>query len=315
MSKHKHLYSFSYHDPENELCKIESKSIFNESEKNKILFSDQTIEPSNSAYIKSRLDIISFSEDYAALIKDIKKENITIDGFKVEYMVFDGDSTPYKDRLSKLKDIGFSIDGDPDYYTPTTIYALSKHEGMWYFGILIKDSFEWHNHKQKPHSYSNSISISVAKAIVNIATDGNTEKKLIDACCGVGTILIEACFMGVNIEGCEINEKVSRNAHKNLAHFNYAVNIYNSDINLIRKKYDAAIIDLPYNIFSTITDIDIANIIDSTARITDRFVIASTTDITPFISKAGFRIVDYCIVGKMGKRTFERKIWVCEHEL
>ena len=312
MPINKYIYSFSYENTESELCKLESRYIFNKEEKNRLLFSDLIVEPSDSAFIKSRLDIISFSKDYARLINKIKKENICIEGFKVEYLVFDGDITEYRERLKKLKDIGWSIEGIPDYYNPIKTYALCYYEGVWCFGILIKDNFTWHLHKQKPCSYSNSISISIAKAIVNIAAEANKEKKLLDACCGVGTIMLEACFSGNNIEGCDINEKIAKNARENLSHFNYTANVYHCDIKDISKKYDAAIIDLPYNLFSNATDTDIMHIIDATAEITDRLVIVSTSDITNLIFNSGLRISDYCTVSKSGKRNFTRKIWVCE---
>ena len=312
MQINKYIYSFSYENTESELCKLESRYIFNKEEKNRLLFSDVIVEPSDSAFIKSRLDIISFSKDYARLINKIKKENICIEGFKVEYLVFDGDITEYRERLKKLKDIGWSIEGIPDYYNPIKTYALCYYEGVWCFGVLIKDNFTWHLHKQKPCSYSNSISISIAKAIVNIAAEANKEKKLLDACCGVGTIMLEACFSGNNIEGCDINEKIAKNARENLSHFNYTANVYHCDIKDISKKYDAAIIDLPYNLFSNATDTDIMHIIDATAEITDRLVIVSTSDITNLIFNSGLRISDYCTVSKSGKRNFTRKIWVCE---
>ena len=308
----KYIYSFNCDITERELCTLESKYIFNKEEKNKLLFSDIKVEPSSSAFIRSRLDIISFSEDYSTLINEIKKENIHIEGFKIEYLVFDGDTTEYSDRLRKLRDIGFSIEGDTDYYNPTTTYALCYYESVWYFGVLIKNNIAWHKHKQKPCSFSNSISINIAKALVNIAAKANKEKKLLDACCGVGTIMLEACFAGNNIEGCDINEKTCKNARENLSHFDYTANIYHSDIKDISKSYEAAIIDLPYNLFTSATDNDIVHIIESTAEITDRLVIVSTSDITNLISNIGFRISDYCSVSKRGKVNFAREIWVCE---
>jgi len=312
MQTNKYLYCFNYDIFESELCKLESRYVFNKEEKNKLLFSNIKAEPSSSAFVKNRLDIILFSEDYSALINEIKKKSICIEGFKVEYLVFDGDTTEYAERLKKLKDIGYSIEGIPDYYSPTITYALCYYEGIWYFGVLIKNNFAWHKHKQKPNSYSNSISIGIAKALVNIAAKANKEKKLLDACCGVGTIMIEACFAGNNIEGCDINGKICKDARENLSHFNYTAKIYHSDIKDISKKYEAAIIDLPYNLYSSATDNDILHIIESAAEITDRLVIVSTSDITNLINNLGLRISDYCSVSKKGKTHFARKIWVCE---
>jgi len=312
MRKQKYIYSFNYDHTENDLCKLESKHIFNEEEENKLLFSDVKVDPSCSAFIKKRLDIISSSNDYTTLIADIKNKTICIERFKIEYLVLDGDITEYNIRLQKLRDIGFSIEGEADYYTPTTFYALCHYEGIWYFGELINNSFDWHEHKQKPYSFSNSISIGIGKALVNIAAQAGKEKKLLDACCGVGTILLEACFAGYTIEGCDINEKTCNYARENLTHFNYIAPIHHSDIKDVTSKYEAAIIDLPYNLFTKVSDDTHAHIIESTVKLTNRLVIVSTTDITNLINHAGFTVVDYCSVSKRGKKTFSRKIWVCE---
>ena len=312
MQVNKYIYSFNYDNTESALCKLESKCIFNKEEKDKLLFSDIKAEPSSSAYIKKRVEIILFAQDYSTLINEIKKESICIEGFKVEYLVVAGDLTAYAERLEKLKDIGYRIEGTPDYYSPTITYALCYNEGIWYFGILLKNNFAWHKHKQKPRSYSNSISINIAKALVNIAVKANKEKTLLDACCGVGTIMLEACFTGNNIEGCDINWKLCRDARENLSYFNYTANIIRSDIKDISKRYDAAIIDLPYNLLSSATDEDTLHIIKSAAEIADRLVIVSTSDISNLINQTGFKIADYCSVSKRGKTNFARKIWVCE---
>ena len=86
----------------------------------------------------------------------------------------------------------------------------------------------------------------------------------------------------------------------------------NNDIKDISKKYEAAIIDLPYNLFSHADDNNILQIIKSTAEITNRIVIVSTSDITNLISNTGLILSDYCSVNKRGKASFNRKIWVCE---
>jgi tRNA G10 N-methylase Trm11 len=311
-TRNKYIYTFNYENIEEDLCLLESKYIFNTEVSNKLLFTDVEVNPSCSAFIKNRLEIFSFSEDYDTLINEIKKENICVEEFKVTYLVLEGDTTAYADRLQKLRDIGYSIEGMHEYYTPGITYGLCYCEGTWYFGELVKNNFGWHKHKQKPHSFSNSISVNIAKSLVNIAAKGNKETTLLDACCGVGTIMLEACFAGNTIEGCDINEKTAKNAQINLAYFNYTANVYHSDIKDINQRYDSAIIDLPYNLFTSATDSDIKHIIEATAKITDRLLIVSTDDITDLITNIGFEVFDYCSVSKRGKTTFARKIWVCK---
>ncbi len=311
----KHLYLFDYHHTESDLCKLESKYLFGEGEEGKVLLSEISVEPSCSAFIKKRLDLISTSQDYDGLLALIEEASISAEGFKVEYLIFEGDTTRYAERLDKLRDIGFRIEGIPDYHKPKSTYALCRYEGYWVFGKLIKDSFDWHKHKQKPHSYSNSISSSIAKSLVNIAARGRKEAKLLDACCGVGTIMLEACYAGYQIEGCEINRKICEDARTNLAHFRYGAAVYRSDIGDLALRYDAAIIDLPYNLLSDAGDADIAHIIESAGKRADRLVIVSTSDIEGIIVKAGFNMADHCTVRKKGKRTFARRVWVCEKKL
>lgn len=314
MDTKKYIYYFTCDDTERELCTLESRYLFDEEEHNKLLLSNIKVDPSCSAYIKNRLDVITASDDYISLIDTIQKENICVNDFKVEYLVFDGDTTEYPVRLQKLRDIGCSIEGKSDYYNPTTIYALCNYSGIWYFGTLKKNSFDWQKHNQKPFSYSNSISINIAKALVNMAAKGKTEINLIDACCGVGTIILEACFAGYSIDGCEINWKICRNARKNIAHYDYQADVHRSDIKDISTRYDAAIIDLPYNLVSCATEEDTLYIIKSTSEISNRLIIVSTSDISHLIATVGFKLIDHCYVSKKGKSNFTRRIWVCENE-
>lgn len=312
MQLNKYIYSFGYANAESELCKLESKYLLKKEEKDRTLLSAIKVDPSHSAFIKKRFDIILSCEDYSLLVKRISQAGIRAEGFKVEYLVVDGDATEYPDRLEKLREIGYCIEGEPDYYKPLVTYALCYYKKMWYFGILIKNNLDWDKHKQKPCSNSNSIKTNIAKALVNIATKGDAKNKLIDACCGVGTVILEACFAGYNIEGCDINWKQCRAARENISHFNYSAKVYRSDIKDITKRYDAAIVDLPYNLLSRATDSDIYHIIKSTGEIADRLVVVSITDIANLIEEVGYTILDYCSISKIGKKNFTRNIWVCE---
>ncbi len=312
--KHSYIYSFNYDYHHEGLCKLESRQIFDKEQTNKLLFSTIKANPSISPFIRSRLDIISSSESYSELLKNIRIENIHIEGFKAEYLILDGDSTAYSQRLEKLRDIGLIINGKSDYYTPSITYAICLYKNVWYFGVLIKNNADWLKHKKKHYSFSNSICLKIAKTLVSIASKADKSTTLLDACCGVGTVLLEAYFSGFDIEGCEIKFKACNYTRANLAHYKYTANVYCSDIKNHNKKYGAAIIDLPYNLYAYSNDSITSNIIASTAKLTERIVIVSISDIEPLINKAGLKVNDFCTVEKRGKSAFKRKIWVCEKE-
>ncbi len=312
MREDNYLYTFKYNHHYRELCRLEATQIFGEPEKNNLLFSRIKVEPSISPFIKSRFEIILSSPDYSELLKNIKNEDIHAEGFKAEYLVLEGDTTGYKDRLKQLKEVGYRIEGDPDYYHPSIIYSICYYQNIYHFGILTKHNPDWQKHKQKPAKFSSSISINIAKSLVSIAAKGDQSNRLLDACCGVGTVMLEACFSGFEIEGCDINWKACKKTRENLAYYNYTAQVFRSDVKDLTQKYDAAIIDLPYDLYTHSNDTITFDIIASVAKLTTRIVIVSITDIEPLIKKAGLRIADFCVIKKRGTKNFTRNIWVCE---
>lgn len=308
-----YLYFFNCDTNERELCKLESKYLFGEEEQDKLLHSVIEIEPSRSAFIKKRMDVLSSSVIYEDLLDEIGGMSISSEGFKIEYIVLDQDDTSYADRLSKLRDFGFRIEGDPDYHHPKQTFALCRFQGHWFFGELIKNGFDWHKHNQKPCSYSNSLSSAMAKSLLNVASQGNLNASILDGCCGVGTILLEACFAGFTIDGCEINEKIAEDARKNLAHFQYVANVYHSDIKDISGRYDAVVLDLPYNLFSHADDYQLLQIIQSAARLSQRILILSLSDVSPLIAAANLQVIEAVSLTKRRKANVTRKIWLCSH--
>ncbi|MFT4523649.1 MAG: tRNA (guanine10-N2)-dimethyltransferase [Bacteroidia bacterium] len=308
---HSYLYTYKFDYHHSELCKLESRQIFDVEERNKVLFSNIHVDPSISPFIKNRLEILSSSETFVELLKSIQQQNIVVEGFKAEYLNLEGDATSPEERNEKLKDVGCSIVGIPNFELPSITYAVCTYEGIWCFGVLVEAKSDWRKHKQKPCSFSNSICMIIAKTLVSIASKGNKTKALLDACCGVGTVLLEGCVSEFNIEGSDINLKASNHAKENLEYYNYQAQVLCADIKDVSKAYDAIIIDLPYNLYSHSTDEITLHIIESAAQLTNRTVIVSISDIELLIKQSGLKITDFCTVKKRGKSTFTRNIWVC----
>lgn len=308
----KYLYLFNYDYHHSELCKLESRQIFGEEENGKLLFSNLEIDPSVSPFIKNRLELISSSADYSEFLHNIVEKNIHVEGFKVEYLIWENDATDFGGRRKKMKDIGYRIEGNPDFDAPSITYAICKIDDVWHFGVLAKQDIGWHKHKKKPHSFSNSIGMTIGKSLVAIASKGDKSNQMLDACCGVGTVMLEACFAGFDMEGCDINPKACKHTEENLAHYGYEAKVHCSDIQELSRTYDSAIVDLPYNLYSHSDDAIVSHIIKSTAKLTARIVIVSISDIENMLSDAGLKIIDFGTVPKKGKSKFTRNIWVCE---
>ena len=307
-----YLYNFKFDLHHIELCNLECRQLFNKEPIEKLLFSKIRTEPSISPFIKNRLQIISQHTDYSCLLENIMDLNLSDHGFKVEYLVLNGDHSERPEKRARLKDIGYRINAIPNFEKPSIIYAISRYRDIWYFGILTQHNTSWHKHNNKPYSFSSSLDIKIAKSLINIVSKGNQSKTILDACCGVGTIMLEGCISGFKIEGADINPKTCAHARLNLQYYNYDAEIFYTDVKNLNKNYDAAIIDLPYNLYSYSNNFITQSIIDSVTKIAKIIVIVSTSDIKEFIQNSDLSIEDYCTVEKRGKSKFERKIWLCK---
>lgn len=306
-----HIYTFNFNFHLMSLFQLETRQIFGKEAHRKLLFSEKKIDPSISPFIKYKFDILFTANNYSDLLNQLESLEISKEGFKAEYLVLDGDNTDYRERLNKLRDIGMRIEGLPNYKNPTIIYSICKTDDSWYFGILEKHNRDWYKHKNKPHSFSNSLSMDIAKSLVCIASKGDKSVPLLDGCCGVGTVMLEACIAGFTIEGCDISPNSTRYAAQNLSYYGYQATIHHKDIKDLLGTYDTVIIDLPYNLYSYSDDAITSNIIASAASISKRVIIVSITDISDVIHETNMRIIDFCTVEKKGKSTFKRSIWVC----
>ena len=306
--RRKYFYSINYPVFEEELCKMEMRCLFNQSPGEKYLFSDIYIDISRSPFIKDMISIVYEEDSLEEIIQNIIRDKLAYDDFKVCYVRLENGNIDYKERLRSISEIGFVIIGEPQMHKPKIMIGITKINGRWIFGKYQRNDYEWHVHDRKPYSYSNSLSLRVARALVNIAVRNDLNCKLIDPCCGVGTVVIEAISMGINVSGYEINKSIAENARKNLEFFGYENVIVNADMNNIGEKYDVSIIDLPYGLFTPTTIEEQTSLIRTARRISNKLVIVTFEDMDKHIIDAGFNIEDKSCVSK-GK--FKRYVSIC----
>ncbi|EKY28325.1 TRM11 family methyltransferase [Clostridium celatum] len=307
----KYFYFINCSDMENELCNMEMKSIFGVVPNEKYLFSSKDFNPSRSPFIKSKIRIIYIEDTLEKIINNIKENKISYDDFKVNYVKSEDNDVSYEERLKAVREIGFVITGFPDIHNPKINLAITKVKDKWIFGEFVKNDFRWQKHNDKPHSYSNAVTLRMARALVNIAVGDNKRKlKVVDPCCGVGTVVIEALDLGVDIKGYEISKPIACNARNNIEYFGYNRDIITSgDMHNIKNIFDVAIIDIPYGLFSPVTLKEQVDIINKARAISKRLIIITCEDMDDLIIKAGFKILDKCY---MIKGSVKREISICE---
>ncbi|WP_245987474.1 TRM11 family SAM-dependent methyltransferase [Ureibacillus endophyticus] len=307
-----YIYTYVHHHDEHDLCRMEMRSFFGFDTQANFLISDIKVDPSRSPFIEERLEVLFESNELDEISNFAKTVQVS-STFKVinlnKFDIGDTKKIPHPERRKIEREVGLNIDGEPELDHPDKIFGILLLEKRWYFGIYEKSESVWRQHVHKPNSYSTALNTRVARAVANIAAPKPENLRIIDPCCGIGTVVVEGLSMGMNIVGRDISPLVCVGARENISYFGLESNITKGPIAEVTEHYDVAIVDLPYNIYSHITDDEQFDLIQNARRIADKVVFVTVEPIDVFVIKAGFIIKDRCIAKKM---QFERQILLCQ---
>ncbi|MGM9945911.1 MAG: TRM11 family SAM-dependent methyltransferase [Lysinibacillus sp.] len=308
-----YVYTYGWRPDETELCRMEMRAFFREDTEENVLISDVKIEPSRSPFIRARLAVQFESTTVDELCERVK----TIEFGEKTYRVVSLNDVAlsktakwgHTKRRAVEKQLALAIEGEPDLTSPDIVFGVVQLSETYYFGQLVEGEAVWLNHQNRPQQYSTALSTKVARALVNIAVPQIADKRVIDPCCGVGTVLVEALSMGIDITGRDMNWFVTSGSRKNIAHFGYNGEVQLGPIEDITEHYDVAIIDMPYNVFTHSDSNSLQSIVTSARRIADQVLFVTVEPMDDMLHVAGFTVVDRAIVRK---GNFSRGVLLCE---
>lgn len=308
----KYFYTVNSDEMNQDLCNLELKYLFNVDNVNNCILTDIDYVPNKCVFINSKLSVISTASTLDELCSIIIDEKFRNDDFKVVYMKNKSHVNQHQDRLNAVIKIANAIDGEGCVKNQKITYGVTYSNGVWYFGLYEKTDMNWKKHNNKPHSYSNSLGCDLARSLINLAIINNDELNLVDPCCGIGTVVIEGLYQGINIKGYELNDKIAFNAIENVESFGYQNVVCNMDMNLINKNYDVSIVDIPYGLYSDITHEQQQGIINKCYEISNKLIFVSCEDMNEMLEIPGFKIIDQVILKKSMISSFKRYITVLE---
>jgi tRNA G10 N-methylase Trm11 len=231
-----YLYSISYASGEDQLFKMEMKYLFNIEPNKKYFISEFYIDVDRSPFVKTCIDIKLTTDTLEEMVEKIKSQNLSYNDFKVKYI--DTESNMEFNEKHRIEGIiGYVINGYAKVHDPGVVIGVTHAEGKWILGEYLKNQAIWRHHNNRPRQYSNSLTTKISRAVVNIAAGRDLTTKVVDPCCGIGTVVIEALSMGVNIKGYDINPKIIDGAKRNLNFFDYPEVIEEGDIREIKGQY------------------------------------------------------------------------------
>ncbi|WP_223588828.1 TRM11 family SAM-dependent methyltransferase [Neobacillus bataviensis] len=307
-----YIYTYAHYEDERSLCALEMRSLFSQDSDSNVLESSVKIDPSRSPFIKERITAMYEAENLEDLLKQVGSFQLRGATFKVTYVKNNGqvksEQESFEKRRAIEREIGLHINGTADLRNPDQLLGIMNINGRWIFGEYVKSESVWFRHQQKPNDYSTALSTRVARAVVNIAIPNPIGVTAIDPCCGIGTVLVEARSMGIDIVGSDRNPLILPGARENLAHFGLSAEINRADIRDINDHYDVAIIDLPYNLCSVINPEEQLEMLQSARRFSNKVVVVTVEPIDEILLTAGFTIKDRAFVKK---QSFIREVIVC----
>lgn len=317
------IYPYACHESERDLCRLELSSLF-EARTDRRLFSSRfeersgsrnyiqslkIIDPDRSPFISMRVDIGLRASSLEELLE--QAGHLTLNGrsFKIMYLKC-GELRSYEEQREMERLVGRRIQGKAEMKSPDLLFGLLASEEGWQLGICRQGHRPWLAHKHKPSNYSTGLPATVARSLVNIAVPELEGIKVIDPCCGMGNVMIEALSMGIDIVGVDINPLAVQGARKNLSFFGYdpAAAVKLGDMNEVREHYDAAILDMPYNLCSVLPESDKLKMLTSLGEISSRAVIVTAEEIADLLPGCGLEAVDYAA---LDKGSFRRHVWLC----
>ncbi|QOT00420.1 RNA methyltransferase [Brevibacterium sp. JNUCC-42] len=307
-----YIYTYACREDEQSLCQLELRSLFGMQPPANLFKSTISIDPSRSPFIKERVELLYEGDSLSDILEQVQQIDMLESTFKVIFVKTNdlevSEKIEFPERRAIEREMGLHITGESDVHHPDHEFGLVTLGGRWFFGHYVKNKAVWLHHMKKPRSYSIALSTRVARAVANIAVPHPLGITAIDPCCGIGTVLVEALSMGIDIVGGDINPFVVHGARENLAYFELEGEITLGAISQISSHYDVAIIDMPYNLFSITTPEEQLSILKHTRRIATKAIIITIETIDAMIADAGLTITDRCVAKK---GNFTRQILVC----
>lgn len=237
-----------------------------------------------SAYVAECFRLLAEAPSLQDLLVAAEKLLLRRERFRVSVRRIGEVAAPPSQEIERA--VADIIEGRPDLSRPTTVIVVVAREGDWLLGELVSRTCNgWRGHEQRPFQYSSALPPRIGRALVNlVAAPGD---RLIDPCCGVGTVLVEASAMGIEPFGWEINAALAEHAAANLCHHHQGASIVVGDGRTARGRWQGAVLDLPYGQQSIKDDRVCRGLVERAVEVADLVAVVTVDDMTGLLDGLG----------------------------
>ena len=283
-----YLYLTARSEPERRLIEAECIAIAGSApDERGIALSEVEADVSRAAYIKTCVRVIVHTPDLPDLYNQLEKLSLSSEQFRVSVVKF-----PRRlplDSRQIMHQVGARIAGYPNLSAPQTVFlVVATEEETWLGQVLSESTGSWNEHSQKAHLYSSALPTRLARAMINlVASPGD---RIIDPCCGSGTILIEAASIGIKAVGCDINPKLATVSIENLRYFHLSSLVLIADARNIKGDFDAVVTDLPYGRNCPSDERLCREILQNLRELAPRAAIVTSEDMSDSLTQMGYDV-------------------------
>ncbi|MEW6360428.1 MAG: hypothetical protein AB1696_29125 [Planctomycetota bacterium] len=215
-------------------------------EEERIVSSDHLADISRAAFTAFGAEEIARGASLDELCETVRAAAVALPDFRVEVEKIPGALRDNSQDIQKR--IADVIVGRPDLASPKHRLVVVRTPAQFRLGrIVTEPSTDWGKPLDLPHRCSRSIADRLARAMVNLAA--RPGDRILDPCCGMGTIPIQAMQVGIDADASDINFKMIEAANQNLAALGRPQRAKAADLMERRGRWDAVVTDLPYGWF------------------------------------------------------------------
>jgi len=196
-----------------------------------------------AAFVAAAARLLAAGADFAGMMAAAAKLDLAVERFRVTVHKRGGRFGPSSQTVERA--VADLVVGRPDLSRPAQVFLVVATQGQWLLGALVSSYDKtWRDHAARPFQYSSALPPRFARALVNLVV--RPGDRLLDPCCGVGTVLVEAATIGARACGWEINPRVAFHARANLRHHALDATVTCGDGTQVAGRFDGAVLDLPY---------------------------------------------------------------------
>lgn len=303
----KYLYLTSVPNHEAELVNAESRILTGHSPNAYgVAISEKCVDVTRGAYVKCCMEILFEGGGVSEVCAQIETSGLCAEGFRVSVV-----KRPRRleaDTIKIAHIVGGVIGGTVCLEQPRVVFlAVITNEQFWFGRLLSESDSAWVDHRKRPYMTSSALPTKLARAIVNLIADPSD--RLVDPCCGTGTIVLEAAHMGMRVVGNDINPKMVKATQANLAHHNLCASVWLGDARQIRGQFDALATNLPYGIMLDRDPIQDWEILQNLNNVAPKAAFVSIQDLSQPLEDLGYRIQQ---IVNVPKQNMVRRIYITD---